>query len=83
MKPNLWTEKDLENVKEFGKFINEHAKWNIDTNQSVRLFGFLSWYNSLSPKINESIFEIKRAVDEKGNEMEPEKPKSRRRGKKQ
>lgn len=61
-----FTEKDIEQLDEFGKLVNDKANWQLSTTDAVKLYKGLVFINSLRKKIADNILEyrsIQQAVE--------------------
>ena len=66
-----FTEQDSELCMKFGKFIGEHAKFNLSVPQLLEFHKMLVWYNSLMKKVDAHVMEVKSI-----RKMEKEEPKA-------
>jgi len=54
-----FVEKDLEQLDEFGKLINDRANWSLSTADAVKLYKGLVFINGLRKKISDHIVEYR------------------------
>jgi len=54
-----FVEKDLEQLDEFGKLINDRANWSLSTADAVKLYKSLIFINGLRKKISDHIVEYR------------------------
>ena len=66
-----FTEKDIEQLDEFGKLINDKATWNLSTADVIKVYKGLLFINSTRKKIADNILEYRRILQD----VEPVKQK--------
>lgn len=64
-----FSEKDKERVVKFLNMVAKHARFNLDTNELIEYFKLLAhMQQTILPKIDRHVLEIKRVVESKDNE---------------
>lgn len=64
-----FSEKDKEQVVKFLNMVAKHARFNLDTNELIEYFKLLAhMQQTILPKIDRHVLEIKRVVESKDNE---------------
>lgn len=73
IQPETFVENDLEEIKKLDSLISKKATWNVTTAEAIQLYRSLVWFSSLSKKIKDNIFEIKKVTQTKKTKAKKEK----------
>lgn len=76
MGPGNFTEEDKEKVVKFLNAVAKHARYDVDTNELIELFGLLSYMQrNIIAKIDANILEVKNVIPPKEPEKKAKKGK--------